>query len=506
MARTPVRTAAALGAGVAAGLLVARAVGDRRRAGTSTGTSSSALLTAPVEATGVGQRSARIAAVAGRAGGAWALDAGRKVFADAERREAIDEARQLKTAEQVAQTLGELKGAMMKLGQMASYLDQGMPPVLREALSQLQQEAPPMAPELAAGVVLAELGAPPTEVFAEWDPVPIAAASIGQVHRAMLHDGRAVAVKVQYPGVDAAIRSDLTSAGVLFTTMRAMFPGLDSGPLVEELRERIFEELDYRIEADNQRLFAEAYRDHPSIHVPGVVDELSTQRVLTSELSAGVRFDELRTWSQAERDLAAETIYRYVFGSLYRLRAFNGDPHPGNYLFHPGGRVTFLDYGLVKRFTADELAPFEQMTKAMVIDRDIARFREVIEGVGFLKPDMDFSDDAIGEYFGHFYDFIMEDEPVTMTTEFSSETVRRFFDPSGEHGDIMRAANVPKAMVIIQRINLGLYAVLAELGATANWRKLAEEIWPWIAAAPHTELGRLDAEWRAARQVAEPAS
>jgi hypothetical protein len=160
----------------------------------------------------------------------------------------------------------------------------------------------------------------------------------------------------------------------------------------------------------------------------------------------------------------------------------------------------------VKRFTPEELAPFELMTKSMVLDRDIGEFRRVIERVGFLKPGMDVSDEAIGEYFGHFYDFILEDRPVTMTQEFASETVRRFFDPTGEHGDIMRAANVPKAMVIIQRINLGLYAVLAELGATANWRKLAEEIWPWIAAAPHTELGRLDAEWRAARQVAEPAS
>jgi len=364
-----------------------------------------------------------------------------------------------------------------------------------------------MAPELAAGVVEAELGAPPTEVFAEWDPVPIASASIGQVHRAMLHDGRAVAVKVQYPGVDEAIRADLTSAGLVFTTMRAMFPGLDSGPLVEELRERIVEELDYRIEADNQRLFADFYRDHPSIHVPEVVDELSTARVLTTELAPGVRFEELLTWSQAERDLAAETIFRYVFGSLYRLGAFNGDPHPGNYLFEPGGRVTFLDYGLVKRFTPDELAPFERMTKAMVLDRDIAEFRRVIERVGFLKEGMPFSDEAVGDYFGHFYEFILEREPVTMTTEFSSETVRRFFDPSGEHGEIMRAANVPKPMVIIQRINLGLYAVLAELGATANWRRLSEEIWPWFAAEPHTELGRLDAEWRAARAAAaDPAS
>lgn len=358
-----------------------------------------------------------------------------------------------------------------------------------------------MAPELAAQVVLEELGKLPTELFAEWDEVPIASASIGQVHRAMLHDGRAVAVKVQYPGVDEAIRSDLTSAGLLFTAMKAMFPGLDPEPLVEELRERILEELDYEIEADNQRLFVDAYRDHPSIHVPDVVDELCTRRVLTTELASGVRFDELLTWSQEERDLAGETIYRYVFGSLYRLQAFNGDPHPGNYLFEPGGRVTFLDYGLVKRFTDEELEPYRRMTHAMAFDRDVQEYRKIVEEVGFLRPGTDLSDEAIGDYFGHFYEFILHDRPFTMTKEFASETVRRFFDPSGEHGEVMRQANVPKAGVIIQRINLGLYAVLAELGATANWRRLAEEVWPWVNRAPETELGHLDAEWRAAREA-----
>jgi len=490
-----VRSAFIIGAGVATGVAIARAVGRR---GSLSGASADS--TSYVQHTGFVERNARIAATATRAGGGWATDQARKVFADAQRREEIDEARQLKTAEQVAETLGNLKGAMMKLGQMASYLDQGMPPATREILRQLQQEAPPMAPELAAQVVLEELGAAPEEVFAQWDEVPIASASIGQVHRAMLHDGRAVAVKIQYPGVDEAIRSDLASAGLLFGAMKAMFPGLDPEPLVEELRERVIEEVDYRIEADNQRLFANFYRDHPSIHVPEVVDEFSTGRVLTTELAPGVRFDELKTWSQQEQDLAAETIYRYVFGSLYRLHAFNGDPHPGNYLFEPGGRVTFLDYGLVKRFTDEELKPFELMTQAMAIDHDVVSYRRVIEEVGFLKPGMDFTDEEIGDYFGHFYEFVTEDKELTMTQEFASETVRRFFDPSGEHGDVMRAANVPKSAVIIQRINLGLYAILAELNATANWRRLAEEIWPWVGREPETHLGRLDAQWREQRR------
>lgn len=420
----------------------------------------------------------------------------RRTFAAADRREELDLEHQIRTATDVAQTLGNLKGAMMKLGQMASFLDQGMPEPVRDALAQLQQDAPPMAPELAAEVVRSELGAGPEEIFIDWDPIPIAAASIGQVHRAVTRDGRAVAVKVQYPGVDDAIRGDLDNAGLIFGAMKAMFPGLDPKPLVDELRERIVEELDYRLEADNQRLFGEYYEDHPFIHVPAVVDELSTARVLTTELATGARFSEVVDWPADQRNMAAESIYRFVFGSLYRLGAFNGDPHPGNYLFGPDGRVTFLDYGLVKRFTPEDMDLFGRMIRSMVIDRDVAEFRRTVEEVGLLRPDPAFTDEQIGEYFGHFYEFVMNDEEIEMTQEFASRTVARFFDTSGEHGEIMKAANVPRSFVIIQRINLGIYALLGELRAVANWRRIAEELWPWAEREPSTPLGVLEARWR----------
>ncbi len=387
----------------------------------------------------------------------------------------------------------------MKLGQMASFLHQGMPEPVRDALAQLQADAPPMAPELAAEVIRTELGSPPEKVFAEWDPVPIASASIGQVHRALTHDGRAVAVKVQYPGVDEAIRGDLDNAGLLFGAMKAMFPGLDPKPLVAELRDRIGEELDYRIEADNQRLFADHYRGHPFIHVPEVVDELSTRRVLTTELATGARFAEVREWSQEQRNLAAESIYRFVFGSLYRFGAFNGDPHPGNYLFGPDGRVTFLDYGLVKRFTPEDLYPFEAMLKAMVMNRDLAEYRRIVEEVGLLKPGQSFTDQQVGDYFGHFYEFVMDDTELAFTQDYASETVARFFDASGDHGEIMKAANVPSQFVIIQRINLGIYALLGELEAVANWRRISDELWPWVDGPPSTPLGELEAKWRTER-------
>ena len=450
----------------------------------------------PLAATGRTQRNLIMASAATKVGSGWAADRARRVFADAERREELDAARQLKTAEQVAETLGNLKGAMMKLGQMASYLDQGLPEPVRDALAQLQQDAPPMAPELAAGVIESELGSAPEVCFAEWDPVPIASASIGQVHRAMTHDGRAVAVKVQYPGVDDAIRGDLGNAELLFGSLKLAFPGLDPKPLVAELKDRIEEELDYRLEAANQELFGDYYAGHPFIHIPAVVRELSSTRVLTTELATGARFSEVLTWPAEQRDLIGETLYRFVFGSLYRLHAFNGDPHPGNYLFGPDGHVTFLDFGLVKRFTDEELQPFADMIQAMVIDHDLPRYRKIVEEVGLLKPGEPFTDEQVGDYFGHFYEFVAEDRELAMTQEYASETVARFFDASGEHGEIMKAANVPPPMVIIQRINLGLYAVLGELGATANWRRLAEELWPWVAREPTTELGRIEAEWR----------
>src|SRR5205085_964141 len=229
----------------------------------------------PVHHTGRAARNARVAGLGAKVGTSYAVHQARRVFASAPRRAELDLEHQLRTAEQVAQTLGNMKGALMKVGQMLSYLDDGLPEPLREALAHLQQNAPPMSAELAAGVIERELGAAPEAVFAEWDPVPIAAASIGQVHRAITREGRAVAVKVQYPGVDEAIKGDLENAGLLFSAMRMMFPGLDPGPLVAELKLRIGEELDYRAEAENQRLFAAFYKDHPFIHVPAVVGELS---------------------------------------------------------------------------------------------------------------------------------------------------------------------------------------------------------------------------------------
>ena len=444
-------------------------------------------------------RTAQLARIGAKAGSDYAGMRARAIFASAERREALRDEFELRTAEQVVEALGGMKGALMKLGQMASYLDQGLPEPVREALAQLQSEAPPMSAELVGQVVRDELGGDPGEVFAEFDLVPIASASIGQVHRAMTWDGRAVAVKVQYPGVDKAVAADLENTDLLFQLMGMLFPGLDPKPIVEELRERLVEELDYRLEARNQRMFAEAYRGHPYIHVPEVLDELSSARVLTTELAEGVRFAEVVEWSDEERQLTAECLYRFAFGSIYQLHAFNGDPHPGNYLFRPGGRITFLDFGLCKIFTPEEVTVFERMIRAIVLERDVEKFRRIISDIGILAPDLEVPEADLLEYFGHFYEFVMDDEVREITPEYSSESVRRFFDLTGPHADIMKAANLPPSMVIVQRINLGLFALFGDLRARGNWRRIAEELWPFVQGTPSTPMGEEIARWEASR-------
>ena len=437
--------------------------------------------------------------LAGRGAARYAGSAPRLFAAAGEHREQLRNDLALQTAEDVASTLGAMKGVLMKIGQMASYVDDGLSPPVRRTLSRLQDSVPPMSPELAAGVVTEELGRPPERAFASWDPEPIAAASIGQVHRAITHDGRAVAVKVQYPGIAETIEADLGNVALLRRMLKITAPMQDVDALLAELRERVTEELDYRREARNQQMFARYYAGHPTIGVPGIVAGLSTRRLVTSDLADGARFAELASWSQAERDLAAETIYRFVFRSLYEAHAFNGDPHPGNYLFHGGGQVTFLDFGLVKHFTLAELQPLMQMARHLCVRNDPEAFRRSMERAGFLRPGAPLSTETIVEHMAVFYDTIRKPGPLTITGEYSSTVVRRFFDL---RSPVAGYVSIPRSYVILQRINLGLFAVLGQLTATANWRAIAEEIWPFVQAPPSTPIGVAEAAWRARRQAA----
>jgi predicted unusual protein kinase regulating ubiquinone biosynthesis (AarF/ABC1/UbiB family) len=430
--------------------------------------------------------------LAARGGARYAVNAPRLFAAAGEHRQQLRDDLALRTAQDVADTLGTMKGVLMKIGQLASYVDDGIAPPARRILGRLQDSVPPMSAELAAGVIKDELGDVPERVFREWDPRPIAAASIGQVHRAITGDGLAVAVKVQYPGIAETIAADLGNVALIRSLLKMAVPSQDVTALIEELRARIGEELDYRIEADNQRRFAAYFDGHPTARVPNIVDELSTGRVMTSELAGGARFGEMLSWSQEERDLAAETVYRFTFRSLYELHAFNGDPHPGNYLFEPGGRVTFLDFGLVKHFSSDELAPLVAMIEALCVRGDQEGFRRAMEQAGFLEPGAPIATEAVVAHMSLFYESIQQAGPRTMTSEYASSVARRYVDFKSP---LAAYASIPRSYVIVQRINLGLFAILGQMNATADWRRISEEIWPFTSAPPSTPLGEAEIPW-----------
>jgi predicted unusual protein kinase regulating ubiquinone biosynthesis (AarF/ABC1/UbiB family) len=438
-----------------------------------------------------GLSAARLAA---RGGARYAANAPRLFAIAGEHRQQLRNDLALRTAQDIADTLGSMKGVLMKIGQLASYVDDGLNPQVRRTLSRLQDSVPPMSAQLAAGVLAEDLGEQPDALFKQWDPEPIAAASIGQVHRAITHDGLAVAVKVQYPGIRETIEADLGNVALIKRLLRVAAPKQDVDGLVAELGDRIAEELDYQREARNQQRFADYFAGHPTIHVPAVLPELSAARVITSELATGARFAEMMTWSQEEKDLAAETIYRYTFRSLYELHSFNGDPHPGNFLFEPGGRVTFLDYGLVKDFTPEELSPLVAMVRYLCVDDDPEGFRRAMEQAGFLVPGAPIPTDQVVEHMGVFYHTVRTRGRQTMSGEYASSVTRRYFD----FGNPLAAyANIPRSYVVLQRINIGLFAVLGDMAATGDWRALAEEIWPFVQAPPSTPMGEAEASWRA---------
>jgi predicted unusual protein kinase regulating ubiquinone biosynthesis (AarF/ABC1/UbiB family) len=442
------------------------------------------------------ERGLAAAQLAVRGGLRYAGSAPRLFTAAGEQRQQLRLDLAMQTADDVTATLGTMKGVMVKLGQMASYVDDGLAPSVRRTLSRLQDSVPPMSPELAAGVIEEELGAPPDRLFARWDPEPIAAASIGQVHRAITRDGLAVAVKVQYPGIAEMMAADLDNVSLLRRMLRVTAPSQDVDGLIAELRDRVLEELDYRKEAVNQQRLHDYFAVHPTISVPAIVPHLSGRRVVSSELVTGARFADIAGWSQHERDLAGETLYRFVFRSLYEVHAFNGDPHPGNYIFHGGGRVTFLDFGMVKHFSDTDLMPLMQMARNLCVDDDPGRFRASLEEAGFLVPGAPLSDDQIAEHLAVFYQLIRESKTVTVTGDYASAVVRRFFDV---RSPVAQYARIPRSYVVLQRINLGLFALLGEITATANWRAIAEEIWPFMQAPPSTPMGEAELPWLASR-------
>jgi predicted unusual protein kinase regulating ubiquinone biosynthesis (AarF/ABC1/UbiB family) len=430
---------------------------------------------------------------------AWATIKVRGRRATEEKRARLEEQFAIRTAQDVAEVLGNMKGAIMKAGQMISFIADGLPPEAQAALATLQADVPPMAPSLAEQVIREELGADPEKLFLDWEPVPRAAASIGQVHKAVMPDGREVAVKVQYPGVDRAIRSDLDNAELLYGMFAAFaLKNMDVHAMVDELRARMGDELDYRKEARYQMEFAARYRNHPFIHVPEVIPERSAQRVITSEWVDGLSWAEfLASATDDQKSVAAEVLFRFAEGSIWHQRAFNGDPHPGNYRFHPKkGKVTFLDFGLVKRWSPGELESLSPILDA-ILRQDPPGLMKAFVSAGFLPRHHSIPQDLLYEYCSQPY-IPFQLERFTYTSEFVGRTLQRMLDMGGRYGELIKSLNMPPSYVILDRVVWGMSALFGKMEVTASWGKLLAE---YIAGAPPTtELGRMEAEWREREQ------
>src|SRR5690349_10758961 len=311
--------------------------------------------------TGRVARTARVGGLVTGQGVRWAGMRAANRVRTPERAAAAERERTAALVSELVDQLGRMRGAAMKVGQMLSMVEfDGLEPdqqdELQRKLATLRDGIPPVPFGRLEKLMRKELGAPLDSVFSDFDERAFAAASIGQVHRATTLDGDDVAVKVQYPGVAEAVETDLRNAMLLLPLVKRLAPGLDAKALATEMRERIGEELDYELEAQNQRRIERLRRGHPFISVPAVNTELSTRRVLVSEYIEGERFGAVRRLDEQERDRYGEIVFRFYFGLLYRDRIALGDPHPGNYLLRPDGRVAFLDFGLMRDVTAARAA------------------------------------------------------------------------------------------------------------------------------------------------------
>jgi len=408
-----------------------------------------------------------------------------------ERAAAARDERTAATVRELVDQLSRMRGAAMKVGQLFSMIElDGLPEAQRDELqaklATLRDDVPPVPFPRLEKLMRQELGAPLQRVFAEFDERAFAAASIGQVHRATTLDGDEVVVKVQYPGVAEAVESDLRNATLLLPLIRRLAPGLDVKPLLAELRDRIGEELDYELEAQHQRRVQRLFRGHPCITVPRVRTDLSTRRVLVSDYVAGERFEAVSALDQDQRDRYGEIVFRFYFGLLYRHGIALGDPHPGNYLLCPDGRVAFLDYGLVRDLGAARIDAERAIARA-VREEDPAALATALVAGGYVADG----------------DGLDAELALTMV-----RAAIRWYAVPGEHrlsperrerppADAEREAafreqagrfTLPPETMLIRRMHALVAIVLTRLRARADWGGIAAEY--LHGEPPATALGR----------------
>jgi predicted unusual protein kinase regulating ubiquinone biosynthesis (AarF/ABC1/UbiB family) len=383
-------------------------------------------------------------------------------------------------ARRAAEVLGNLRGLAAKVGQMASYIDGFVPEAQREiyqrALSGLQAAAPRSSPEAARELVESELGRPLHELFRSWEPEPFASASIGQVHRAELPDGRAVAVKVQHRGIEAAVESDLSNIGLLESIVSGLGPkSLNAHAIYQVVRARFREELDYRLEAQNLAFFAGLHQGDTRIHIPAVIASRSSRRVLTTELVTGMTLDEAGERDEALRREFSQVLWRFVFkGNLIGGR-FNADPHPGNYVFHADGRVSFLDFGCVQVLDPRHVK-YARLVHWAAIERDEAAFRR--QAAALLGTRGGSYEDAALAFSRHCFQplfaapFRIDRAYVTELADWIAALKKQVFAKDNSF------VQLPPNMIFLNRLQFGFYSVLARLSVSVDYAAVEKTFLP----------------------------
>ncbi|WP_128379557.1 ABC1 kinase family protein [Streptomyces cavernae] len=389
---------------------------------------------------------------------------------------------QQRTAEQLFKVLGELKGGAMKFGQALSVFESALPEEIagpyRAALTKLQEAAPPMPTSTVHSVLAERIGEDWQEYFLEFEDKPAAAASIGQVHRAVWHDGREVAVKVQYPGAGEALLSDLNQLARFSRLLGPLIPGMDIKPLISELRDRVSEELDYGLEAQAQQAHAEEFADDPDVLVPEVVHQCD--QVLITEWVEGIPLSEvIADGTQEQRDRAGQLLARFLFSGPARTGLLHADPHPGNFRLLPdekdGWRLGVLDFGTVDRLPGGLPTQIGDALR-MTLGGDAESVYAMLCEEGFVKESIDLDPDAVLDYLLPIIEPAQVDD-FTFTRGWIRSQAARVADPRSPAHQLGKQLNLPPAYLLIHRVTLSTIGVLCQLGATV---RLREELEAWL--------------------------
>jgi len=396
---------------------------------------------------------------------------------------------QQRTAEQLFQVLGQLKGGAMKFGQALSIFEAALPEDVaapyRAALTKLQEAAPPLPAASVHRVLTRELGADWRGRFKSFGEAPAAAASIGQVHRAVWADGSVVAVKIQYPGAGKALLSDLRQLSRVARMFSVLSPGLDVKPLLAELEARVSEELDYRLEARSQETFAEAYDGDSEIRIPHVV--AGSERVLVSEWMDGTPLSAIiAAGSREQRDRASLLLARFLFSGPVLAGLLHADPHPGNFRLLPDGRLGVIDFGAVDRLPDGAPEPIGRLAR-LALEGQAEAVLRALRAEGFVRPNVEVDAERVLDYLQPLL------EPIAGETfRFSREWLRaqavRLGDPRSPASQLGRQLNLPPAYLLIHRVTLGTIGVLCQLAGEATYRREMERWQPGFAP-PHAPTG-----------------